>query len=124
MRIYGERIKGKCPTEAAEQITFFNELRRDYPDIGAIAVHIRNEGEQRDTVRKKAEGMVVGAADIIIPGSPAFVCELKRRNYSHKLQKEQLHYLEMAEKNGAFACVALGYEAALEALKDWLNASK
>lgn len=115
----------KCPVESAEQITFFNVLRRDYPQLGIIAVHPRNEGKRtmQQAMRQKAEGMTSGASDIIIPGNPSFVCELKRKDHTLcSWEVEQLTYLETAKNNGSFVCVALGYEAALEALIEWIGA--
>lgn len=113
----------KCPTEAAEQITFFNWLRREYPDsYGLIAIHIRNEGKRtiHQAIREKAEGMVSGAADIVIPGCPTFICELKRLDHTlSKWQEGQQEYLQAAKNNGAFVCVALGHKAAIEAFNVW-----
>ena len=114
----------KCPTETAEQVTFFNLLRRDYPEIGKIALHIRNEGKRtvQQAMRQKSEGMVTGASDIVIPGCPAFVCELKRADHTQsRWQDGQIEYLEACKNNGAFVCVAFGYKAALEALKEWIG---
>lgn len=114
----------KCPTETAEQVTFFNLLRREYPEIGKIALHIRNEGKRtvQQAMRQKAEGMVTGASDIVIPGCPAFVCELKRKDHTLcRWQDGQIEYLEACKNNGAFVCVAFGYKAALEALKEWIG---
>lgn len=124
IRYYGEKLPGKQPDESAEMKTFFNIVRRDYPKVGAVAVHIRNEGQRniRQTQAQKAEGMVKGAADIMIPGSPAFVCEMKSQSKSSRVSPEQIAYLEAAEKLGAFVCVAYGHEAALDALKDWMDA--
>lgn len=117
---------GACPQESAEQITFFNRLRTEYPDTyGKIAVHPRNEqqlrgGQFRALARQKAEGQTKGASDIIIPGSPAFVCELKRRDHTKsRWQDGQIEYLEAAQKCGAFVCVALGADAAWQAFNEW-----
>lgn len=121
-------FRGKCPTEDQEQITFFNRLRREYPDTwGALALHPRNEGLKtgghvRAVSKHRAEGMTAGAADIIIPGRIAFVCEMKRQDYTKcQWQDGQRKYLEAASKAGAFACVALGYVAAWEAFEAWLR---
>lgn len=125
--VYGDRSyrNKKCPTESAEQVTFFNWIRREYPDsYGMVAVHIRNEGKRtvQQSMRQKAEGMQSGAADILIPGSPAFVCELKRRDHTIcHWQEGQQDYLMAAQKMGAFVCVALGYEAAIEAFNTWIG---
>ena len=89
---------------------------------GKIALHIRNEGKRTygQTRWQQAEGMTSGAADIIIPGSTTFVCELKRRDHTKsKFQKGQLEYLESCQNQGAFVCVALGWEGAWEAFRHW-----
>jgi hypothetical protein len=71
-------------------------------------------------MQQKAEGMVAGAADIIIPGDPTFVCELKRQDHTKSVwQPNQIDFLEECHGSGAFVCVALGYEAALEAVDEW-----
>lgn len=121
-------FRGKCPSEGLEQVTFFNLLRTDYPDTwGAIAVHPRNEGQLRGgqfagMSKQKAEGMTPGAADIVIPGAPAFVCEMKRRDYTKSAWQEgQIGYLTASAKCGAFVCVALGYVAAWQAFEYYLK---
>jgi hypothetical protein len=124
--VYGDQKyrNKKCPVESAEQITFFNTLRREYPELAIIAIHPRNEGKRtvQQAQRQKAEGMTPGASDIVIPCSVPFVCELKRQDHTLcHWEPNQLEYLETAKKHGAFVCVALGYEAALEALKVWIG---
>ena len=126
IKVYGDQKyrNKKCPPESSEQITFFNVLRREYPELGAIAIHPRNEGKRtiQQTQRQKAEGMTPGASDVIIPGNPTFVCEMKRQDHTLcKWEPEQIAYLEQCQKNGAFVCVALGYKAALEALEQWMK---
>lgn len=117
--VFGNQaFRGKCPPESAEQITFFNQIRKIEP----TAIHPRNEGKRTHSQvsRQKAEGMTPGAADIIIPGSPTFVCELKRKDHTKcRFEPDQLAYLENCQKNGAFICVALGWEAAMEAYSQW-----
>ena len=125
--IYGDPSwRGACPKEELEQVTFFNRLRRDYPDsYGLIALHPRNEGQlrggqHRALMQQKAEGMTIGASDIIIPGAPAFVCEMKRRDHTKSSwQDGQIEYLAAAKEAGAFACVALGWEAAWAGFMEW-----
>jgi hypothetical protein len=127
VRVFGDMsFRGKCPTEAMEQVTFFNRLRREYPDTwGALALHPRNEaqlrgGQFRALARHKAEGMTPGASDIIIPGRVSFVCEMKRQDHTlSKWQPGQVEYLIAAHKAGAFACVALGAAGAWEAFEAW-----
>jgi hypothetical protein len=127
--VYGDtEWRGKCPAEAMEQMTFFNKLRREYPETwGRLAFHPRNEamrlgGQIKAVTQHKAEGMTPGASDIIIPARVAFVCELKRRDHTlSQWQDGQIEYLAAAQAAGAFACVALGWEAAWSALEDWQN---
>ena len=108
--------RGECPHEVAEQVTFFNELKKIRPDLWSIATHIRNEGKRNlnQVQRHKAEGMNTGAADIIIPCSPPIVIELKRRDHTKsKISDDQIEYLENCQKLGAKVCVALGYKEAI-----------
>lgn len=127
--VYGDQsFRGKCPQEHVEQASFFNKLRREYPDsYGVIALHPRNEGlvqagQFSAMVKHKVEGMAKGAADIVIPASPSFVCELKRRDHTQsKWQEGQVEYLEAAGKAGSFVCVALGAAAAWQAFQEWLG---
>ena len=125
LKIYGDlSYRGKCPTEAMEQSTFINWLRRTSPDYGPLVVHIKNEGKRTiyQTQRDKAQGMTTGASDIIIPGNPAFVCEMKRRDHTKsRWQDGQQEYLLRCHRVGAFACVALGHEAAKEAFQCWID---
>ena len=115
--------RGDCPKETLEQVTFFGRLRRTYPDTyGLIALHPRNEGQRThlQAAKEKSEGMTTGATDIVIPGNPAFVCELKRRDHTKsKLEDGQLAYMRAAQKAGAYACSALGVNAAWDAFEGW-----
>ena len=122
--VYGDQSfrDKKCPKETVEQITLFAELRKNYPEIGAIAIHVRNEGKRtwEQAAMHKAEGMISGACDIIIPGSPSLVMELKRRDHTvSKWQPGQLDYLEASRAAGSYVCVALGWQAALNAILTW-----
>lgn len=127
LRVFGDRsFRGKCPTETSEQSTFFNIIRRKYPDTyGAVALHIKNEGKRsfQQLAKMKAEGgFVTGASDVVIPGSPTFIMELKRKDHTQSSwQKGQQEYLLTAQRLGCYVCVALGYEAALEAFEEWKN---
>jgi hypothetical protein len=127
--VYGDQaFRGACPKESMEQITFFNKLRREYPNTwGALALHPRNEqqlrgGQFRGMIRQKAEGMTPGASDVIIPARVSFVCEIKRQDHTKsKWQPGQIAYLDAAHQAGAFACVALGWSGAWAAFEDWLR---
>ncbi len=125
IRVFGDTdYRGDCALESAEQVTFFAELERLYPDLSPIALHPRNEGKRTpgQYQKQRMEGMAPGAADIIIPASLTFVCELKRADHTKsKWETNQLGYLKTCFDNGAFVCVALGYEAALIAVDEWLR---
>ena len=128
IKVYGNvDFRGDCPLEDAELMTFFNQLRIKYPDIAKVAIHPDNEGLILGTghhhhIKQKAKGAIRnGASDIIIVGNPTFVCELKRKDHTKsRWQDGQLEFLEASQKRGAFVCVALGYEAALNAVNDWV----
>lgn len=120
--------RGKCPLEAIEQVSIINRIRREYPDTwGRLVLHPRNEqqlrgGQFSGMIKQKAEGLTPGASDLIIPGAPSLVIELKRLDHTQsKWQDGQLEYLEAAANAGAFACVALGAVAAWEAFLEWLT---
>lgn len=127
--LFGDQAwRGKCPAEAIEQVTFFTRLRREYPEtLGVLALHPRNEQQLRGgqfgaLIRHKAEGMTPGASDIVIPGRVTFVCEMKRRDHTQsKWQPGQQEYLAAAAVAGAFACIALGADAAAVAVREWLH---
>jgi hypothetical protein len=124
--VYGDQsYRGDCPSETLEQVTFFNFIRRAYPESwGILAFHPRNEGERnfRQVSRQKAEGMVKGVADVIIPGDPTFVCEIKRRDHTKsQWQDGQQEFLNVSKRAGAFVCIALGWEAARDAFADYLG---
>ena len=121
--IYGDlEFRGKCPTESAEQISFFSLLRLEFPKLAEIAVHIRNEAKRtkRQGAHHKMEGMKKGASDIVIPCDPPILIELKKRDHTlSSTSNEQLKYLVNSKKLGAFACYALGAAGAMEAVRAW-----
>lgn len=127
IKVYGDiKYRGKCNTETAEQMAFFGIIRRVFPQYGCIAIHPKNEGKRQGAGfyaldRDKAMGLTTGASDIIIPAKISFVCELKRRDHTKSgWQEGQEDYLINAKTAGAFACVALGHDAAMEAFLEWI----
>lgn len=126
LNVFGDRdYRGECPQELAEQITFFQWLRLQHPELHRIAVHPRNEGKrsyQQARMQRLEGSLNTGASDVIIPAGRAFVCEIKRRDHTKsRWQKGQLEYLKAAHGQGAFVCVALGHEAAKEAVQCYLK---
>lgn len=128
IKVFGNMdFRGDCAKEDLELITFFNQLRIKYPKLAKVAIHPDNEGLVLGTghqqhIKQKAKGAIRnGAADIIIVGSPSFVCELKRKDHTKsQWQDGQLEFLQTSQELGAFVCVALGYEAALQAVDYWV----
>lgn len=123
--VYGNvNFRGKCPREGAEQATFINQLRKQYPHIAEICIHIENEGKRTHSqaMKAKAQGLVAGASDIIIPGGPSLVMEIKRQDHTQsKWQDGQIEYLQSARQSGSMVCVALGWEGALQAVEAWIK---
>ena len=124
IKVFGDiNFRGDCPSESAEAVMFFAKIRKQYPDCyGLIATHVRNEGKRsfQQVAKQKSEGMTKGVPDIIIPGAPSFLCELKRQDHTKSSwQDGQQEYLLAAQEAGAFVCVALGYVAAFEAFIFW-----
>ena len=125
--LYGDpTYRGKCPIEAVEQASAVNRIRQLYPDtFGALVFHPRNEqqlrgGQHSAMIKHKAEGLTAGVSDLVIPGAPCLVVEIKRRNPQlSKISPEQIAYLETAQRMGAFVAVALGAVAAIEAFDIW-----
>lgn len=123
--VFGDQsFRGQCPHEDYALASFFDRLRKDYPTTyGLVAFHPKNEG-QRTTAQIKVDkrkGFKKGVCDVIIAGNPAFCLEIKRDDHTQSrwADKEQLEFLEQAQKQGAFVCVALGYKASLEAFGKW-----
>ena len=122
--VYGDPDwRGKCPLEAAEAVSFFCQLRAEFPELAKVATHIRNEGKRtkRQGYQHQQEGMNTGASDVIIPVCPPIVMEMKRRDHTESsISKEQVDYLVAAASGGAFAGVALGAAGAMEMVRAWV----
>jgi len=123
--VYGDTsFRGDCPQEAAEQVTFFSQLRKRHPALADVALHPRNEGKRtaQQAQRHKAEGMNTGASDVVIPGCPSLIIEIKRRDHTEsKWQPGQIEYLEACKARGCVVAVALGWEAAMEAVEAYVK---
>ena len=127
LTVFGDAsFRGECPKEEADMKTAFNQIKKRWPELGAIAIHPKNEGKRtkgqfRQLQADKLTGYVSGASDIIIPGCPTFVCELKRADHTKSSwQPGQLDYLQACQDQGAFVCVALGWQGVIEAIEAWI----
>lgn len=127
LTVWGDQeYRGDCPLEGAEQATFFAQLRKHYPDTyGRLALHPKNEGKRRGAqfaqlARDKALGMTKSAPDVVLPGAPALLIEIKRRDHTKsKWQDGQVEYLETAQQLGCVVAVALGWQGAMAAFENW-----
>lgn len=130
IKIYGDLSyrDSKCPKESLEQISFVSWVRKNYPNTHGITLfHAKNEaklvnGQFHAINKDRAMGMSKGCADIHDHGNPSFCMEVKRQDHTLcKISKEQIQYLLAAQSNGAWVCIALGHEAAINAFEDWLQ---
>jgi len=124
LQVYGPLdYRGDCLREDTEQMNFFSLLRVRHPELAALALHPKNESKRswgQVNYDNKTGAINTGASDIIIPGAPVCVCELKRRNHTKSSwQPGQIDYLLAAKNAGCFVCVALGADAAIAAVDDW-----
>ena len=126
IKVYGDTSfrNKKCPVEDAELVTFINQIKKLYPNsFGRLILHIPNEGKRKvhEVANLKKKGALnTGASDIIIPGNPSLVMEMKRQDHTlSDWQPGQIEYLEESKRVGCFVCVCLGWEAAMMAFNDW-----
>ena len=128
MPVYGNRnFRGDCPKEDAELATFFNQLRKTYPEVARRAWHTENEGKKHfaQAASSKLKGELSGVSDIVIAGTPTFICEMKRRDHTKSSwQAGQIPFLSSCHEAGCFVCVALSWEGAMEAVFDYLEECK
>ena len=98
-------------------------IRMDYPNTyGLVAFHVKNESKRTTgQIRAdKAKGLTKGVSDLIVIGNPTLCMEIKRDDSCY-FESGQLEFLEQAQKNGAFVCLAVGYDGAKEAFNHWLT---
>ena len=125
LKVYGDlSYRGDCLREDTEQINFFSWLSMHHKQLSALALHPKNESRRswgQVNYDKKTGAINTGASDIVIPGAPSFVCEMKRQNHTNSIwQPGQIYYLKAASDAGCFVCVALGADAAKIAVQDYL----
>lgn len=116
--------RGVCALEMAEQISFLALLAVDFPVFADVAVHIANEGKRsaRRGAQMKLEGLNKGACDIFIPSVPPILIELKRRDHTKSaVSSDQIKYILNAKKIGANACIAIGAQGAIAAVRHYVQ---
>jgi hypothetical protein len=106
--------------EALKEWVSYQPLIRD------IFVHIPNEGKRTSWIGNKLKrmGLKVGISDIFIPYPIGMYhglwIEMKRRR-NYRIALEQLQWLDMMNKLGYYARVALGWEQAKEIIENYLS---
>lgn len=124
IKVYGDLNyrNPKCPTEDKEQETTVNQVRKRYPQL--VFTSVKNEskrtGSQMD--KDKAMGFLAGVSDLVFFGNPSLCIEMKRKDHTVcSWRPQQQPFLIAAQEQGAMACVCFGWEAAMEAIEDWLK---
>lgn len=114
-----------CSREDAEAMTLVNQVKKRFPHL--LFMHIKNEGKKTKAQADfdKAMGMLAGASDFVFLGTPPLLLEMKRKdNTLSTWQPNQQMFLLKAQEQGCKVCVALGWEAAMEAVEDWMRIKK
>lgn len=114
------------PAEDYVLSSVVSRIRKDYPTTyGLVSFHVKNESKRTTTQIKidKLKGLTKGVSDLIVIGNPTLCMEIKKDN-SCRFEDGQLQFLEQAQKGGAFACLAIGYQGALEAFHHWIEIQK
>lgn len=102
------------PTEHAEQVTFVNWFRKQYPGVRIIAIPnggLRNKGTAQ---KLKAEGVMPGVPDLYIPEWHTWI-EMKRVR-GGRLSPEQKDWIEYLKSSGDDVFVCNGWEVARDAV--------
>jgi hypothetical protein len=123
--VFGDTsYRGDCPKEEIDQINFVSWLKENHRVFFDLLIHPRIEGKmshKQINSYSKTGGLPIGASDVIIPGNPCFVVELKRRDHTKsRWQPKQPDYLIAAKSTGCFVGVALGCDGLKEAFNQWL----
>ena len=109
------------PAEDYVLSSLISRIRNDYPSTyGLVAFHVKNESKRTTgQIRAdKAKGLTKGVSDLIVVGNPTLCMEIKKDN-SCRFEDGQLEFLQQAQKQGAFVCLAIGYQGAKDAFEEW-----
>lgn len=116
--------KPKVRLESTEQIVFVNRVRHFHPDILIMAIPNGGLRDVRTAARLKAEGVLAGAPDILIPhaqkGWHGLFIEMKRTEGGSVSEKQKQVGKKLTE-NGYLVVVAYGADEAYEAFKSYFN---
>lgn len=121
-----KQIKTNAPSENLEQITVFNWLRINHPDVYKLAFHPKNEGLKTKVtaMNDKVAGLKAGVSDIIILSVPPIIIELKKASKQARLSKEQETFLNDTAKAGCYSFVCFGHEPAIAIIDELVKRKK
>ena len=111
------------PAEDYVLSSLISRIRNDYPSsYGLVAFHVKNESKRTTgQIRAdKAKGLTKGVSDLIVIGNPTLCMEIKKDN-SCRFEYGQLEFLQQAQNQGAFVCLAIGHQGAKDAFEYWLK---
>lgn len=116
--------KPKVRLESTEQIIFVNRVRHFHPDILIIAIPNGGLRDVRTAARLKAEGVLAGVPDLLIPharkGFNGLFIEMKR-TAGGKVSDKQERVAHQLTENGYLVVITYGAEEAYVAFKDYFS---
>jgi hypothetical protein len=105
------------PTEHAEQVTFLNWFRSQFPGVLIFSIPNGSFRHKATAAKLKMEGVVKGIPDLFIPEWNLWI-EMKRTKGS-TTSAEQKEMIEHLNKIGHTAIICKGHQAAIEAVNDY-----
>lgn len=103
------------PSEHAEQVTFVNWFRLQYPDVLIFAIPNGEKRHIATAIKLKEEGVVSGIPDLYIPEWKIWI-EMKRSK-GGKISKEQKSIIDyLINVVGDVVILGYGYKDAQEKL--------
>ncbi len=113
------KMKLNIPTEHAEQVTFVQEFKNAFPGIRIFAIPNGGYRHKATAQKIKAEGGEPGVPDLFIPAWNLWI-EMKRTK-GGRLSPDQKDWIAYLRTAGHYAIVCNGWQAAMEAVKEWQN---
>ena len=110
-------MKPPIPSEHAEQVTFVQWFRRQFPAVRIFA--IPNGGHRNVAVagKLKAEGVSRGVPDLFVPAWRLWI-EMKRA-HGGRLSREQVDWISYLTECGDTIIVGYGADDAILQVKKW-----
>lgn len=119
----------KGEIEGDEQATLIKNVRRLYPTLGTLLIHIPNGGSRKNAFegwRLKEQGVRAGVSDLFLPvargGHHGLWIEFKAAPPNNAPPSDsQLEWLTLMREQGYAAHLCLGEAAALEVIIAYLS---